>query len=111
MKHPPPEGMLLLVVPGLDPSVVIAPSTEKEQNITEPTIAPAAQLATAVSSRDPVAPKNCHNKKIPMRSAKSNKLTSTCQSNAQLANTQTKNNSAVEDEDEEIHEAVSSDHF
>jgi len=50
VKHPPPEGMLLPVVPGLDPAVVIPPSTEIEQNILEPTIAPAAQLATTVSS-------------------------------------------------------------
>ena len=37
--------MLVPVDTGLDPSVVIPPSTETEHNSTEPTIAPEAQLA------------------------------------------------------------------
>ena len=65
-KHPPPEGMLLPVVLGLDPAGVIPPSTEIEQNITEPTIAPTAQLATAVSLKDHVAAKRRHGKQLPM---------------------------------------------
>ena len=37
--------MLVPVETGLDPSVVIPPSTETENKSTEPTITPAAQLA------------------------------------------------------------------
>ena len=109
VKHPPEERMLLPVVPGLDPAVVIPPSTETEQESTEPTIAPAAQLATAVSSKDPFVSKHCQGKKLSMRSAKSNNLTSTSLSYPELANNQTTNDCSFEDEDEEIHETVSSD--
>ena len=69
--------MLVPVEPGLDPSVAIPPSTETEHKSTEPPIAPAAQLANFVSSKDPVSKKRCQGKQLPMRSAKSNKLTST----------------------------------
>ncbi len=48
--------MLLPVVPAsLDPPVVISPTTETEHKSTEPTIAPAEQLASAIFSKDPVA--------------------------------------------------------
>ncbi len=57
LKHPPELGMLVPVEPGLDPSVVILPSTETEHKSTEPTLAPAAQLASAIFSKDPVAKK------------------------------------------------------
>ena len=99
----------MLVAPGLDPSVVIPPSTETEHKSTEPTIATAAQLASAVSPKMPVATKRCQDKQLPMRAAKSNKLTSTSLSDPKPATNQTQNNSTSEDEDEDIHEAVSSD--
>ncbi len=47
--------MLVPVELGLDPYVVILPSTETEHKSTEPTIAPAAQLASSIFSKDPVA--------------------------------------------------------
>ena len=40
LKHHPKLEMLVPVEPGLDPSVVILPSTETEHKSTEPTIAP-----------------------------------------------------------------------
>ncbi len=44
--------MLLPVIPaGLDPDVVIPPSTETEDKSTEPTIAFKSELATAVSQK------------------------------------------------------------
>jgi hypothetical protein len=44
--------MLLAVVPaGLDPAVVILPSTETEHKSTEPNIAFKSELATAVSQK------------------------------------------------------------
>ena len=55
LKDPPECGMLVPVEPGLDPSVVIPPSTETEHKSTEPTIAHAAQLASAILSKEPVA--------------------------------------------------------
>jgi hypothetical protein len=55
LKDPLECGMLVPVEPGLDPSVVIPLSTETEQKSTEPTIAHAAQLASAIFSKDPVA--------------------------------------------------------
>ena len=55
LKDPPECGMLVPVEPGLDPSVVIPPSTETEHKSTEPTIAHAAQLASAILSKYPVA--------------------------------------------------------
>jgi hypothetical protein len=45
LKDPPEWGMKVPVEQGLDPSVVIPPSTETEHKSTEPPIAPAAQLA------------------------------------------------------------------
>ena len=100
--------MLLQVLPvGLDPAVVIPPSTETEHESTEPTITPESQLAIAVSSKDP-SPKKPHlGKQLPMQAAKSNKPTSTSLSDLKPAHSQTKNDSTVDDEDEDIHEAVS----
>ena len=50
--------MLLQVVPaGLDPAVIIPPSTETEHESTDPTITPESQLAIVASSKDPVATK------------------------------------------------------
>ena len=70
--------MLLPEVPaGLYHAVVIPPSIETEHKSTEPTIASESELATAVSSKDPVAPKRRQGKQLPMQSAKSNKHTST----------------------------------
>ena len=52
LKNPPKSGMLLQVLPvGLDPVVVIPPSTETEHESTETTITPESQLAIAVSSK------------------------------------------------------------
>ena len=51
---------------GFRSSVVILPSTETEHKSTEPTIAPAAQLATSVPSKDPVATKRRQGKQLPM---------------------------------------------
>jgi hypothetical protein len=48
LKNPPECEMLVPVEPGLDPSVVIPPFKETKHKSTEPTIAPAAQLASAV---------------------------------------------------------------
>ena len=62
--------MIVTVEPGLDPSAVIPPSTEPEHESTELTIASEAQVATAVSSKIPVAPKRCQGKQLPMRAAK-----------------------------------------
>ena len=45
LKHAPEGEMLVLVEPGLDPSVVIPPSVETEHKSIEPIIAPVAQLA------------------------------------------------------------------
>ena len=50
LKNPPECGMLVPVELGLDPYVVILPSTETEHKSTEPTIAHAAKLASAISS-------------------------------------------------------------
>jgi hypothetical protein len=47
--------MIVPVEPGLDPSAVIPPSTETEHKSTEPTIAHAAQLASAILSKYPLA--------------------------------------------------------
>ena len=66
VKHPLAKDVLLLVVPGLDPAVVIPLSTDIEQETTETTIAPASQLATAVSSKDPVAKKRRQGKQLPI---------------------------------------------
>ena len=66
VKHPPAERMLLPVVPGLDLAVVIPPFTETEHKSTEPPIAPVAQLATAVSSKDHFVSKRCQGKQLPM---------------------------------------------
>ena len=57
VKHAPELGMLVPVEPDSDPSVVIPPSTGTEHKSTEPTIASESQLATAVSSKFPVATK------------------------------------------------------
>ena len=78
--------MLVLVVTDLDLADVIPLSKEIGQDITEPTIAPAAQQATAVSSKVPFVTKRRQGKQIPMKSAKSNKLTSTSLSDPQPAN-------------------------
>ena len=99
---------MLPVVPGLDPAVVIPPSTETEQESTEPITAPVAQLATAVSSKDPFVSKFPQGKQIPMQSAKSNTLTSASLSDPKPATNHTQDGSTVEDEDEDIHESVSS---
>ncbi len=97
--------MLLPVVPaGLDPAVIIPPSTETENRSRDPTIAPESQLAIVASSKDPVATKRLLGKQIPMQDIKLNKLTSTSLSDLKLAHSQ-----PVEDEDEDIHEAVSFD--
>ena len=61
--------MLVPVEPGLDSLVVMLPSTETEDKIAEPTIAPAAQLETFVSSKDPVATKFRQGKQLPMQYA------------------------------------------
>ena len=61
--------MLVPVVPDSDTADVIPLSKEIEHDIIEPTIAPKSQLATAVSSKDPVATKCCQGKQLPMRSA------------------------------------------
>ena len=55
LKDPPECGMLVPVEPCLDPSVVIPPSTETEHKSAEPTIGHAAQLASAIFSKYPVA--------------------------------------------------------
>ncbi len=55
LKNPPECEMPVPVETGLDPSVVIPPSTETEQKSTEPTIAHAAQLASAILSKYPLA--------------------------------------------------------
>jgi hypothetical protein len=47
--------MIVPVELGLDPSAVIPPSTETEHKSTEPTIAHAAQLASAILSKYPLA--------------------------------------------------------
>ena len=62
--------MQVPVEQGLDPSVVIPPSTETEHERTEPTIASESQLATAVSSKIPVATKRCQGKQLPTQAAK-----------------------------------------
>ena len=61
-----------------------------KQDITEPTIAPAEQQATAVSSKDPFVTKRRQGKQLPMQLAKSNKLTSTSLSDPKPANNPTK---------------------
>ena len=95
--------MLLPVVPaGLDPA-------ETEHKGTDPTIAPESQLAIVLSSKDHFATKRRQGKQLPMRPSKSNKLTSTSLSVPKPATNQTQNNSTVENEDEDIHEAVSPD--
>ena len=91
--------MLLPVVPGLDLADVIPLSKEIEQDIIEPTIAPAAQLATAISSKDPIATKRGQGKQLPMQSAKLNKLTYTSLSDPKPANIQTIHDCTFEDED------------
>ena len=93
----------------MTPADVIPPYTEIEQEITEQTIVPAAQKATAVSSKDPFVSKRCQGKQLPIQSAKSNKLTSTSLSDPKPANNPDKNDCTFEDEDEDIHETVSSD--
>ena len=100
LKDPPECGMLVPVEPDLDPSVVIPPSTETEQKKTEPTIACAAQLASAISSKDPIAKKRCQGKQLPLHSAKSNEVSSTSFSYPKPASNQTKNDSVFEDENE-----------
>jgi hypothetical protein len=97
------------VEPGLDPSVVIPPSTGTELESTKPTIASESQLATAVSSKIPVATKCCQGKELPTRAAKSMKLTSSSLSVPKPANNQTQNNSSIDDEDDNIYEEVRSD--
>ena len=62
--------VLVVVVPGLDPADVIPLPNEIEQDITEPTIAPATKLATSISSKDPVVSKRCQGKQLPIESAK-----------------------------------------
>ncbi len=110
LKNPPELGMLLPVVPaGLDPAVVILPSTETDHESTEPTIAPESQLAITVSSKDPSPTKRCLGKQLPMQATKLNKLTSNSFSDLKPAHSQTKNDSTVEDEYEDIHEEISFD--
>ncbi len=48
LKKTPECEILVPVETGLDPAVVIPPSTETEHKSTEPIIAPAAQLAYAI---------------------------------------------------------------
>ena len=58
LKNPPKLEMLLQVLPvGLDPAVVIPPSTETDHESKEPTITPESQLAIVASSKDLVATK------------------------------------------------------
>ena len=108
LKNPPELGMLLLA--GLDPAVIIPPSSETKNKSTKPTIASESQLASAVSSKDPVATKRCQGKELPLQAAKSKKLTSTSLSVPKPATNQTQNDSTIDNEDDDIHEAVSSDH-
>jgi hypothetical protein len=68
-----------------------------------------SQLAIVASSKDPVATKHCQGKELPMRAAKLKQLASTSLSDLKPTHSQTKNDSTVEDEDDDIHEAVSSD--
>ena len=101
--------MLVPVKTGLDPSVVISPSTGTELESTKPTPASESQLATAVSAKIPVATKHCQGKELPTRATKSMKLTSSSLSVPKPANNQTQNNSSVHDEDDDIYEEVRSD--
>jgi hypothetical protein len=107
LKNPPELGMLLPA--GLDPVVIIPPSSETKNKSTKPTIASESQLATAVSSKIPVATKRRQSKELPTRAAKSMKLTSSSLSVPKPANNQTQNNSSVDDEDDNIYEEVRSD--
>ena len=104
------------IEPGLDPSSVIPPTIGTERESTEPAIALESQLATAASSTIPVAPKRRQGKELPMRAAKklpiqatkSKRLTSTSISDSKRAINQTQNESSVDNEDDDIHEAVGS---
>lgn len=106
LKNPPEWGMQVPVEPGLDPSLVILSSTETEHDIIEPTIASESQLATAFISKKNVATIRRLGKLLPTRAAKSAKLTSTSMSDSKPASNQTKTDSSVDDEDDDIHEAV-----
>jgi hypothetical protein len=106
LKSPPELEMQVPVEPGRNPSVVIPPSTETELESADPTIASESQLATAVSSKIPVATKRPQGKQLPTRAAKSKKLTSTSLSVPKLPTNQTRNDYTSEDEDDNIHEAV-----
>ncbi len=54
----------MLLPAGLDPSVIIPPSSETKKS-TDPTIATESQLAIVASSKDPVATKRCQGKELP----------------------------------------------
>ena len=97
--------MLMLV----DPADVVPVSKEIDQDITEPTITPAAQPASDVSSKAPFVSKRIQGKQLPLQFTKSNELTSTSLSNPKPAKNPSKNDCTFEDEDEDIHETVSSD--
>ena len=73
----------------------------------EPTIASESQVATSVSSKNPVATKRRQGKQLPMGAAKLNKLTSTSFSDPKPATNQTQNDLSVDNEDDDIDEAVS----
>jgi hypothetical protein len=109
LKNPPELEMHVPVEPGVDPSSVIPPSTGTEHESTKPTIASESQLAFAVSSKIPVTTKRLQGKKLPTQAAKSNELTSTSLSDPKPATNQTQNDSSDDNEDDDIHEAVSSD--
>jgi hypothetical protein len=98
--------MQVPVEPGLDPSSVIPLSTETEHESTEPTIATESQLATAVLSKIPDATKHRQGKELPTRATKSNKLTSKSLSDPKPATNQTQHDYTIDDEDDNIHEAV-----
>ena len=66
LKKHPEEGMLVPV----DPADVVPVSKEIDQDITEPTIAPAAQPASAVSSKGSFVSKHIQGKHLPLQFTK-----------------------------------------